>query len=77
MVRLPGGSANSVQIAAHFRCGDYSYIEKDKYNHACVHDVSLDVPPGTGGEEAESVRQEKRGRESPYMGSGTPNMLES
>ncbi len=70
-------SSRSVQIAAHFRCGDYSYIEKDRYNHACIHDVSLDVPPGTGGEKAESKRQEQVSRESPYMGSGSPDKLGS
>ena len=72
------GSANSVQIAAHFRWGTYSYIEKDKYNHACVHDVSLDRPSRNRRRgKLRGVRREKRGREYHYVGGGTPNMLGS
>lgn len=68
------GKENTVQIAAHFRCGDFSYIKKDEYNDACRHDVSLDEPIANGEQESEE-RQKKRSQESPYMPSGTPNML--
>jgi hypothetical protein len=67
-------SKNSIQIAAHFRCGDYSYIKKDDYNSACKHDPALDVP-SQGGEEVSAAVQERRSKESPYMASGTPIAL--
>jgi hypothetical protein len=44
------------RIGAHFRCGDYSYINADSYTDACVHDVDGLHPHD----------------ESPYMRFGTP-----
>lgn len=70
------GDKNAVQIAAHFRCGDYSYIKKEQYNDACRHDITLDEPIAEGEVESEE-RQKKRAGESPYMPSGPPNMLGS
>ncbi len=47
------------QIAAHFRCGDNSFLHPDQAALACVHDVDGSNPH----------------TESSYMASGTPDML--
>ena len=56
------GDKNAVQVAAHFGCGDYSYIKKEQYNDACRHDVSLDEPVPAGQVESEEKQRKRSGR---------------